>query len=794
MRGIIVTPTRAFQLSAISAAVTSTLVSAPAFAQEKVLEVVVVTATRRAESIQEIPINITALSSDLIQRDRLSDLSDIARRVPGMTVVDQGPRSGNILTVRGLNVNSLTASEALGNSGGDTMGVYVGEIPNYVDLKLNDMERIEVLIGPQGTLYGSGTLGGAVRYIPNKPDPQEIYLEVRGDSYDLNHSNDLGYEGGTTVNIPIIQDKLALRASVDYLSDPGFIDYNYLVREGGVSNPQPDFGNPADVAANLRKKSDANTEQTWSGRLALRYSGEMFDGTLSYYYQDMDIGGRQINNQDAFDTGKYESALRYEEPNKRKNQLTALEMVFDLGFAEVTSATGYSEYNENGQRDQTDLLLTFEYGYEEFPSFSAFTREDEDDERFTQEIRLVSTSDGPLNWIVGVFYDNFKIDGLSEEFTPGFDQYALDNLDGVQLRPDALEYYQTTKDKVTEEAVFGEIGYQLTDAWQITLGARYFRFKQDSTIGFDLPLLNTVFFGAPPDLIDPVLQSNDTNDDDAIFKFNTSYQFTDDILGYLTVSEGYRLGGVNSVPPCVDLVEGEQNVCALPDEINIKPDKTLNYELGIHSEFADSVLLNGSLYYVDWTDIQIADVTENGAVPIVSNAGKARSTGIELSGQWYATENLSFMGSYAYVNAELTQDAPGLLDGEDAFDGDRLPGTPEHQASLAVNYIIELADGSQLDLDWSIVGNSDVLTKVGERNFGEKLSGYALNNASVSWLNHSWRVSLYADNLFDKYYETGVRTDTSFIYRVGDFDLRRYFTNVGRPRQVGLRFTYQFDS
>ncbi|MDH5172306.1 MAG: TonB-dependent receptor [Gammaproteobacteria bacterium] len=747
-----------FRISALSAAIASALVSGPAYTQDKLLEEVIVTATRRAESIQDIPINITALSSDIIQRQRLSDLSDISRWVPGMTVVDQGPRSGNILTVRGLNVDSLSAPEALTNSGGDTMGIYVGEIPMYIDLKLNDMDRVETLIGPQGTLYGAGTLAGAVRYIPNKPDPEQTLVEVRGDSYDLSHSSELGYEGGTTVNIPIIENRLALRASLDYFSDPGFIDYDYLVREPGVSNPQPDFDNPQDVRDNLRRKADANTEETWSSRVALRYVGDAFDGTLSYYSQDMDIGGRQINSRDAFGTGKYVSALRYEEPNKRKNDLTALELVFDLGFAELTSATGYTEYNENGQRDQTDLLLTFEYGYEEFPSFSAFTREDVDDERFNQEIRLVSTGDGPLNWITGVFYNDFKRRSISQEFTPGFDQFAVDNFGGAQLRPDALEYYQTDDIKLTEKAVYGEVGYQLTDAWQVTLGARYFRFEEDDTTGFDLPLFYTVFDGrVPPDLIDPVYQSADTNDDDAIFKFNTSYHFSEDVLGYLTVSEGYRLGGINAVPPCVDLNSGEQNVCALPNEINIKPDKTVNYEVGVHSEIGDNILLNGSVYYIDWKDIQMANVTENGAVPIVTNASKARSTGIELSGQWYITEDLSVMGTYAYIDAQLTEDAPGVLDGEDAYNGDRLPGTPEHQGSLAVNYGTGLADGSQLDFDWSIVGNSNVLTKVGERNYGEKLSGYTLSNVSATWSRDAWRVSLYADNVFDKYYETGVR-------------------------------------
>lgn len=778
-----------FQISALAAAVASSLMSGQTYAQGKALEEVIVTATRRAESIQDIPINITALSSDLIERERLSDLSDIARRVPGMTVVDQGPRSGNILTVRGLNVNSLNSSEnVVGNSGGETMGIYIGEIPIYVDLKLNDMAQVEVLIGPQGTLYGAGTLGGAVRYIPNKPDPDQTLVEVRGDGYGLDHSNDLGYEGGTTINIPLIESKLALRASLDYLSDPGFIDYDYLVREPGVSNPQPD---PGDEAANLRSKSDANTQETWSGRIALRYSADKFDGTLSYYYQDMDIGGRQINNKDSYDTGKYVTAMRYEEPNKRKNTLTALEMVYDLGFAELTSATGYSEYNENGSRDQTDLLLGFGYG--EFPRFSAYTKEDFDEERFNQELRLVSTGDSKLSWIAGAFYNNSKLDGLSQEFTPGYDQFAVDNLGGVQLRPDALEYYYTQKSKITEIAMFGEVGYQLTDAWQVTVGARYFKYELDDTQGADFPLGNTVFGGAPQDLIDPALEKADVDDDDAIFKFNTSYQFNDEIMGYFTISEGYRLGGINPIPPCEDIEEGLQNVCALPDETSYKPDTTVNYELGVHSQFGDNILLNGDIFYVDWKDIQIADITVNGAQPITSNAGKARSTGVELSGQWFITDALSLMGTYAYIDAQLTQDAPGAVGGADAFNGDRLPGTPEHQGSLAMNYVMDLANGSQLEFDGSALGNSDVLTKVGERDNGESLAGYVLYNAAVSWSRDAWRLSLYADNITDKYYETGVRLDSSFIGQVNGVDLRNYAHYVGRPRQVGLRFTYRFE-
>ena len=782
-----------FRACILSAAVASTIIPTYAAAQGQLFEEVVVTATRRSASVQDIPLNITALSSNMIERERLSNLSDIARRVPGLTLVDQGPRSGNILTVRGLNADSINATEnSVGNSGGGNVGTYIGEVPIYIDLHLTDMDRIEVLIGPQGTLYGAGTLGGAIRYMPNKPQPDALAFELRGDVYDLNESDDVGYETGATINVPIIQDRLAVRATLDYVDDPGFIDYNFLVREAGVSDPQPNFNNPEEVRANLRKKADANTVETTSGRIAARYTGDRLDGTLSYYYQDSEIGGRQINHKDSFGTDDYESAHRFEEPNERKNELIALELVMDLGFAELTSATGYNEYTEEGQRDQTDLLLEYVFPYALFPTFSAPTREDQEEETFTQELRLVSTGDGPLSWIVGGFYSNFEIDQVLQEFVPGLDQFAVDNLGGVQLRPDALEFYQTVDDEVTETAAFGELGYQITDAWQVTIGARWFKFEDDFEASQALPWGDTVFGGAPPDSILADTAEADVDDDDVIYKFNTSYDFNDDLMAFITISEGYRVGGVNPVPLCTDITLG-QNACGLPDEILIKSDTTTNYELGMHSQWGDSIIFNASLYYIDWDDIQVGDVTENGSLPIISNGSSARSMGVEMSGQWYITDALSISGSYAYTDAELTDDAPGLVGAEDGEDGDRLPGSPEHQAFLALNYGLPLSDGSDLEFDWSMTYTSDVITKAGERDNGEELDGFALHNVSATWLKDAWRVTLYADNVFDEYAETGVRLDSSYIRQVEGFDLRRYYHNVVRPRQIGMRLVYNFD-
>lgn len=764
---------RAFQVTTLSAAIASAVISSNSIAQEPRLEETIVTATRRAQSIQNIPINITALDAALIDRERIENLADIARRVPGLTVIDQGPRSGNTLSVRGLTVDSVNAPD-LNNDGSGAVATYVGDVPIYIDLKLNDIDRVEVLLGPQGTLYGAGTLAGAIRYIPNKPQADALSYQLRGDLYGLSHSDGVGYEGGGTINVPIIDDRLALRASLDYLDDPGFIDYDYLVRNPGVSNPQP---TPALSDENIKRQKDANTEQTWSGRLALRYTDDWLDGTLTYFYQDADIGGRQANYRDSFGTGKYESAARFEEPNKRKNELLSLELVADLGFADLTSATGYNEYTENGQRDQTDFLLRAGYGYEFFPSFVAYTREDADEDTFTQELRLVSNDDGPLNWIVGGFYSRFKIDAQSQEYYPGIPEFW-----GLDQSP--LGFVSRLNEKITETAAFGEIGYELTDAWQVTLGARWFKFELDSATGTLLPFLE-------PPSAELVMENFDVDDDDVIYKFNTSYTFTDDIMAYFTVSQGYRLGGLNPRPLCENPPQPE---CVTAEEQLIKPDTTTNYELGVHSQlFDNTLLLNGSIYYIDWDDVRIVTEAENASIDIFTNGSSAESTGIELQSQWLVTPRLSLTAAYSYNKAELTDDAPGLVDGVDAQDGDRLPGTPENQLLLGTNYTLPLNDGSHVDFDWSMTYQSNIITKVGKRDNGESLSGFALHNISATWFKDGWTVALYADNVFDEYGETGVRGDFNDIENVEGFDSRYYFHDIVRPRQFGMRFRYDFD-
>ncbi|CAN0582464.1 unnamed protein product, partial [Laminaria digitata] len=221
-----------------------------------------------------------------------------------------------------------------------------------------------------------------------------------------------------------------------------------------------------DVASNLLGVTDANCERTVSCRLAARWEPtEWLDGTATYYYQKSEIDGRQGSSwRNTLQTGKYELAKRVEEPNEITNQLLALELTADLGFAELTSATGYSRFDDNGQRDQTDLLISLEYSYELFPTFTSFTHEKGRENTFNQEVRLVSTTDSRFNWIVGAFYNNSDVTSYSQEYTPGYADYV-----GFD-RPDDLEYYSQFYSSLEEAALFGEVGFDITDRWTVTVG------------------------------------------------------------------------------------------------------------------------------------------------------------------------------------------------------------------------------------------------------------------------------------------------------------------------------------
>jgi len=811
------TPSKKQLAQAISLAsipVAAAIPGVTAAADKTMIEEVVVTATRRAENVQDIPINITAVSSDQLKELRLHNISDIAHYVPGLTVVDRGPRNNTPdILVRGLNTTGLGPGFT-----SDTVASYLGEIPLQIDLIPVDMERVEVLIGPQGTLYGQGTMGGAIRYIPVEANLNEFEIDTRADLNSNSEADDLGLEYGLTVNIPLMEHTLALRVNMDRRDDPGFIDYDFVIKQPGISNPEPDFSDPADVAANLRQVDDANGEKTTSYRANLRWlPTDDIDINIWYYDQETEAEGRQITNRLSFNTGKYQAGLRFEEPNDFSNNLVSLDVSWDLGFAEATFVYGESEYEEQGQRDQTDLLLDFEYGYEFFPSFSAFTREIVDQESETIEIRFTSQYESKFSWTIGYFENELDSYATSEEFTPGFDQFAVDNFGGVQLRPDNLEYIQITDQYEKETAFYGELTYQATDYLSFTVGYRNYEFEVDSRGGFGLPLFDTVFLGDTQDAINIDFGENAGKDDGDLIKFNTAWDINDDTMVYFTYSEGYRNGGVNSVPACTpdQVASDQQQLCALASEVLIAPDEIENYEIGYKGFLKDrTISISAALYTIDWQDLQVSTVTDNGSLPITGNGSEAESQGVEFQGRWLINENWDAALTYAYTNAELTDTAPGLVGPFDALDGTRLPGSPEQQATFNITYNTTVWDSVDLAINYGVVysggiynipgGDKDPLVDPdtgapGDRG-GEEIPSYDVHHLSATFSRDAWLVQAYVDNLADEYYVLGTRTSRRFLQdeqtgpgnTYNGFTLRSYGQYIGAPRNMGVRVSYQF--
>ena len=812
--------------------------AAPAYAQDADLDsaaedVVFVTATRRTESIQEIPINIAAVGAAQIEEQGLTELSDLLPFIPGINIVDRGGRQGNPVIVRGLNVDAIGSGDG-NNDGGGTVATYLGEIPVFVDLKLNDLERVEVLLGPQGTLYGAGTLGGAIRYIPKKPEFGETTVSLRGEGYGYSEAANLSYDIGGTFNFGLT-DTFAVRGSIDYVDDSGFIDYVNVVEEVGVTNP--------DTPEGLRRIEDADGEQTLSARVAARWTPtDWLDGTLTYYYQQADIEGRRVSHfRDVVpglldgtpSVGRYENAFRVQEPNEITNDLLALEITADLGFAELTSATGWSTFSDEGQRDQSTLLITLEYSYEIFPAFTSFTFEEGEEERINQEVRLVSKHGGPISWIVGGFYNKFELAASSSEFTPNFVPFVnADPLNfGLIDRPDALEYFSTDSEELTELAVFGEVSYELWDQLTLTFGGRYYDYELEASSSVSFPLLPS-FAGFTPLTLDEIAMlpfdpDLAQSDNGFLFKANASWQATEDILLYFTVSEGYRIGGVNGVGDCEDFDPEDpvqQGACALApgqvffpggpgdvstrDERQFTPDQTRNYELGVKSTWLDGgLVLNGAVYYIDWTDPQLTSATVNANIPITVNGDGARSIGVEFSTIWRPTDRLQFRGNFSYINAELTAPVPDLVRTittpgfgtafEDGEDGDRLPGTPETQFSLFGAYEHPMPNGANLIFNASYNWQSDVLTRTGGRGGGFTLDSFGVANATLTYQADTFSVSVFADNIFDEFAETGSISTPLQSQTVTDFNgdtvyVRGFSTHILPPRVVGLRFTYDF--
>jgi len=774
---------------------TSAAIAAPALAQDAPVaaeadnHVIVVGGEPVTAMFGEAPIRMSVRVVAQLADCLLYDIRAVAAFTPGLTITDRGPYgAGNIV----MRVLSASDTSSTGGNSDTAIGIYLGDVPLYTDYKLIDLERVETLLGPQGTLYGLGTLAGAIRYMPNRPDPTKFSGEAYGRLYDVAHSKGLGYVAYGVLNLPIVADSIAFRTVTGYYYDPGFIDYPFLLKQPGVSLPQPGtvsnpMGNDADKSANFTGKKDLNFEKTFTSRNQLGYVGADFEAYFTYAFQQTKTNGRQATGGNVVGEGKYEGPWRSEEPSKRTSHLISLEMQGNVAdVAQVVFVSAYTNQKRRSSIDVTDLLSDLDYDYGLFPSFSGDTQSRGTDEQYNQEVRLVSTQGGPVRWVLGGFWNRQSTNSDYREIVPGFPAWA-----GIN-RPDEVEYASYVNTKLDEKAILGEGSFKITPQWQVTAGIRYFKYKADVIGGTALPL-----FQAYP-AINFRSRAGSTGQDGTVWKFNSSYNITPDLMVWGTYSKGYRIGGVNRVAPCVLPLPPGQNLCALENELFYGPDKVKNAEIGVRAQLFDRKLsMSLSAFKIKWNGIQLDGQTVNGAIGIITNGGAAESKGVDLSFEARPIEGLSIRGNYSYLDAKLTEDVPALLSVQggglvDVFAGDRLPGSTKNSGAIGVAYEIPMGNNA-LALGWTTTYSGGIYSRPGLRGGGERIPSYTMSRANVTYKTDVYEIGLFANNIFDKYAITGIGNDLTRYGFVNDGVIYRgYAQSVAQPRVIGVESRVRF--
>ncbi|QFU75240.1 TonB-dependent receptor [Halioglobus maricola] len=793
------------------AIVSATLGGVPAvvIAQESALEEVMVTATRRSVSVLDVPYNISALTGDDLREQGVSSAADLFRITTGVSFVDQGPRSGvnnSNLIIRGVNSETLSRNQGpLATA--PVVSTYINETPVFVNLRLTDLERVEVLRGPQGTLYGSGSLGGSVRYIYNKPQFDEFAGEISGGVSQTKRGDGVNYETDLMLNIPL-GDSLGIRLNAGYEDRAGFIDQPARYVRNGDGSPVLDngatdpFGDSANFFAGqpvYEYVEGVNDSETESFRGALAWApGDRFEANLNYHHQTNDVGGTQMTSPAQYGEDTLKNASLIAEPFERDVDIVALDIDFDMGFASFTaSASSYKSEGE-GSRDLTGFYELFSfyesyYGTSPRPLIEDVSRFEDKGDVF--EARLVSQTDGAFDWVAGVFYMEQDTDLSARQYYYGYDDYAnscfieTDTFGGAPCGFGTLfgfedfngpvpvvkdeAYLVDQQNEFTDSAIFGELTWHITDAWQITGGVRYY--DQD----FETTQVGGLEF--VPGGVES--RSLDTSDSDSLFKLNTSYQLNENMNLYAVWSEGFRRGGANGLP-------NEAFGAPINDKAFLyAPDTTENIEIGIKGTLAARYQYTLAYYDIDWQDMQSNLSCTGLALLCVVNVGEAYSRGIEAEITGNLTDNIDVRASYTYNDSELESLSDTLqefvVDGTSFAEvepGISLPGASENTLYLAANYNQNLSNGNSLVWSANASYRSDAESALDV--YSVKLESFWLWNAAVSMEASEWTVRGFVNNIADERGFTAA--DPVELWGIGANAI------ITTPRTYGVSASYRF--
>jgi len=481
-------PKHQIKRNALSTAITTALLMSGgtqiAMAQdessEKILEEIIVTATRREQSIQDIPYNISAISGNMIEGYQILTNEELMRAIPGVSMVDQGQRNNGVvnhIVIRSLNVSSSAFGD-FALSTVPTVSTYVNDTPIFANFIVKDLERVEVLRGPQGTLYGSGSLGGTVRYITRRPVLDSFEGNIEGKLSTTDGSSGENWDANATINFPI-GDTFAVRVLGGIVDYAGIVDAPNLYVLGDDGIPLAPDGPLADTAVYESAKDLDTVEIDYWRVSALWEPSENFNALFTYQSQSDDIGGRRQVTRgndgwgDAY--GKYEIGSVQREPSSRDLDMYSLEMSLDLGFATLTSSTSNYEHSgasvsENtGFYAQLNWLGAFYYNY---PRPMAEAQRSYNDEAFVQELRLVSDTGGMLDWVVGLFYQDQDMQATQTSQLRGFFNWAQAAWGCCVINDNDFRYNRN--ENFTDKAAFGELTWNVSDRFHLTGGIRYF--------------------------------------------------------------------------------------------------------------------------------------------------------------------------------------------------------------------------------------------------------------------------------------------------------------------------------
>ena len=773
----------------------------PGVAQAQIEEVVV-TATRRAESVQDVPMSVSVLGETQLQDLNITDMEDYLMMLPNVSYVTLGPGSGNIY-IRGI---SSGGESTLGAN--PSVAVYLDEQPvtlvgNYLNPHIYDVNRIEVLAGPQGTTFGANAQSGAMRIITNQPDVNEFSGGLNLDASQTK-SGDPSYRAEGFVNIPM-GERAALRLVGYYKHDGGYIDNvpgTHTFRRGYIRQGLPEDSPLRDVAADFVASNEDVVEEnfneatTYGARAALRVDlNDSWTFTATAMMQDLDregvwdhdptVGDLQVMVLlPEFATDEWSQFSAKIEGELFGGTLTATAADLSRDIEVYADYSLYSDYYVS-------------YGYVE-PYYncyvSYFQTCGDPREQFTQqskqdrqnfEIRYASDPDKRFRYMAGFYW-------VDVEGTNDYEWHVLGLEETPQAAVDAPDIYWTTDfERLYEEtAIFGEVSFDITDRITLTGSAR--QFDYESTLdGFS----GTIWWpcgGFVPQGNRPesnygeacAPDSRVTEDKDEVYRVSADWQITDDILLYTTWGEGYRPGGLNRF--CQTRIpDGLGNQGSINIGCEFTSDFLTAYEFGVKSTLFDGRLrLNAAAFWQDWEDFQFSRLdTSISPITLTYNVGNAESNGFEFDFSAMITDNWSLTGAASFLDSELTSDYrrnPNSPE-PDAAAGTKLPRVPEVKWNITTRYNFMQDWFVQAAYMYTGKSYNTLFDGGSAQNELREQPSYDVLNGSVGLQKEKWTAELYVQNMTD---ERGV----VWINAV-NWDSR---VQVNQPRSIGVRWRQTF--